>query len=338
MAEELLEREGAAFRDADHFREEVAALGRPVVLRGFCADWPAVAAGRGAPEALADYLGQFATGRPGEAFFGEPGIGGRYFYGADLDSFNFQRREMPLVEGLRHIVAAAADPGLGTVYMGSLPVDTYAPGFAAENRLHIVPDGVTARLWVGNASQVTCHYDTYENVACVLAGTRRFTLYPPDAIGDLYPGPLDRTMAGPPVSLAAAAAPDDARYPRFARARARQIVVDLQPGDALFLPKLWWHQVEAEGSCNLMANYWWDAFAAGPDAPMTALLLAMIAVADRPPAERAAWAAHFDHYVFRTGGHPLAHLPEQDHGMLGPLTPQLYGRLRAMIMQRLRGA
>jgi hypothetical protein len=67
------------------------------------------------------------------------------------------------------------------------------------------------------------------------------------------------------------------------------------------------------------------------------MLLAMIALAERPPAERAAWRAWFDHYVFRPDGHPLAHLPAERHGLLGPLKPANYGRIRALVMRLLRG-
>ena len=196
--------------------------------------------------------------------------------------------------------------------------------------------GLNPRIWIGTGSNVSCHYDTFENIACVVAGRRRFTLYPPDAIGDLYVGPIDNTMAGAPVSMADGAPPGDPRYPRFAAARATGLVAELDPGDALYLPKLWWHRVEATAPVNVLVNYWWDAFQAGPDAPFLSMLLAMITIAERPAAERDAWRAFFDHYVFRPEGHPLRHLPEETHGILGPLGGGNYGRIRARVMQALR--
>jgi hypothetical protein len=86
----------------------------------------------------------------------------------------------------------------------------------------------------------------------------------------------------------------------------------------------------------VLVNYWWDAFPAGPDAPYTSLLLSMIAIAERPLAERQAWRAFFDHYVFRSHGHPLAHLPAEQHGLLGSLKEN-YGKIRARVMHLLRG-
>jgi hypothetical protein len=285
---------------------------------------------------MAAYLASLDSGAMSQAFIGSPAIGGRYYYSDDLSGFNFDREDMSLSTALARMEAAAADPEHKTVYFGSVSAEDYAPGFADQNDLSMLPDAVVPRLWLGNRSFVSCHYDTFDNLACVVAGRRRFTLYPPEAIGSLYVGPIDFTMAGPPVALAVGSEPGDPRYPRFEAVRENALIADLKPGDALFLPKLWWHQVEATEPLNLLVNYWWDAFSAGPDAPYTAMMLAMIAIAERPLSERKAWAAYFDHYVFRTDGHPLAHLPTERHGILGPLKEN-YGRIRARVMKTLRG-
>ncbi|TPG51598.1 cupin-like domain-containing protein [Sphingomonas glacialis] len=323
--------------EREPFVAEVASRCEPVVLRGLCRDWPVVAAQAESRAALLAYLARFDAGRSAEAFIGDPAIGGRYDYADNLADFTFSRETLGFGEALRRIADAADTAGRASVYMGSLPTDSHLPGFAAENQLSVVPDGVLPRIWLGTASAIGCHYDTFDNIACVVAGQRRFTLYPPSAIANLYVGPIDHTLAGQPVSLAASAAPGDPRYPDFDAIRHLAITVDLAPGDALYLPKLWWHSVEATAPFNVLVNYWWDGFASGPDAPYTTMLLAMIAIAERPPAERAAWRAFFDHYVFRPDGHPLAHLPETQHGILGPLRQGNYGRIRALVMRLLRG-
>jgi len=325
------------FGDRERFRCEVIERCQPVIVRGAFSDWPVVRAAEVSPGALRSYLGGFANAVRAEAFVGDPSISGRYSYAEGLDGFNFDRVEIDLLGALDRILASASSPGSSTVYIGSLETDIYLPGFSVENRVAILPSSISPRIWIGNASLVSCHNDNFDNIACVIAGRRRFTLYPPDAIGDLYIGPVDYTMSGRPISFAAGSDPGDPRYPRFAAAAARAMVADLLPGDALYLPKLWWHQVEATEPFNLLVNYWWDASSIGPDAPYTTMLLAMIAIADRPPAERAAWQSLFNHYVFRPDGHPLAHLPEARHGILGPLRGGNYGRIRALVMQLLRG-
>jgi len=308
---------------------------RPVVLRGLVASWPVVKAGA-SRAGFCDYLSRFDNGGRMDAFFGARSIGGKYYYGEDLTGFNFERRRVTFRAALAAIMAGLDDPEAETVYAGSVPVADFLPGFAVENPMPLAPPSAGGRIWLGHASNVSSHYDTLDNLACVIAGRRRFTLYAPELIGRLYVGPIDHTMAGQPVSLAASSAPDPGRFPLFEAVRDEALVVDLEPGDALYLPKLWWHQVEAMAPFNGLVNYWWDGFSAGPDAPYTTLLLAMIAIAERPPAERQAWRAFFDHYVFRTDGHPLAHLLPERHGLLGPLRDN-YGRVRARIMHMLRG-
>ena len=336
MLHQISELEPSAVADPETFRRDVAEQCQPAVLRGACSDWPVLKAARESWPSLVAYLTRFDNGVQAQAFIGDPEIAGRYFYREDLEGFNFAREDLRVSDALGRI-GANAESGAATLYLGSLPANDHLPGFAEENRLSMLKQSVAPRIWIGNASQVACHFDTFENIACVVAGRRRFTLFPPDAIGDLYVGPIDNTMAGQPVGLAVGSAPGDPRFPLFERARDRALVVDLEPGDALYLPKLWWHQVEATEPVNVLVNYWWDAFSAGPDAPYLTMMLAMIAIAERPQAERSAWRAFFDHYVFRPEGHPLAHLPESKHGVLGPLRPQNYGRIRAFVMRTLRG-
>jgi hypothetical protein len=333
----LSEMEAHKFSDPDTFVREVAEVCRPVVLRGLVAAWPAVTAGSESPQRFKDYIAQFVAGNEVEAFVGESRIQGKYYYTDDLKAFNFERRRMRLDDAIDRIVTTSGRGDGPSMYVGSLPTEVYLPGFTQQNSLPVLQANVQPRIWLGHASNVSAHYDTYDNIACVVAGTRRFTLYAPDTIDRLYVGPLDYTMAGQPVSLAASGPYDEKKYPRFREVREQALTAELQAGDAMYIPKLWWHQVEALSAFNVLINYWWDAFSLGPDAPSTALLLSMITIAERPPGERKAWKAFFDHYVFRAQGHPLAHLPESQHGILGPLKPHNYGRIRAKVMQLLRG-
>ena len=323
--------------DPAAFLREVAEPCRPVVMRGMVSSWPAVSAGMRSPTHFRDYLSRFDAGGEAEVFVGEPHIAGKYYYSDDLRNFNFARARMHFTDTLDRMVATAANPNGASMYMGSLPIEQYLPGFAAENQLSVLKTNVAPRIWLGHASNVSAHYDTMDNVACVVAGARRFTLYAPETIDRLYIGPIDHTMAGQPVSLAASAPADDERFPRFREVRDQALVAELQPGDTIYVPKLWWHQVEATGAFNVLVNYWWDEFSAGRDAPAAAMLLSLIAIAERPSAERQAWKAFFDYFVFRTHGHPLAHLPADQHGVLGPLKPDNYQKIRARVMQMLRG-
>ncbi|HEV2271034.1 MAG TPA: cupin-like domain-containing protein [Steroidobacteraceae bacterium] len=320
------------------FQQEVVEGCQPVVLRGLVAEWPVVQAGRGSAARLKDYLAAFDVGARVEAYFGNPAIAGKYYYASDFKGFNFERRMMRMLDALQVMVEEMDRPEAPSIYVGSVPTGDSLPGFAAANAMPLLGQRASPRIWLGTRSNVSCHHDTFDNIACVIAGRRRFTLFAPELIGKLYVGPIDNTMAGAPVSLAASAdAAQEGQFPLFEEIRAQALRAELEAGDALYLPKLWWHKVESLAPFNGLVNYWWDAFSAGPDAPYTSMLLAMIAIAERPAAERQAWKAFFDHYVFRTNGHPLAHLSPEQHGLLGPLKPENYARIRARVMHMLRG-
>jgi Cupin-like domain len=319
------------------FHREIVEPCRPVVLRNLISAWPAVHAATRSDEDLRDYLLRFDSGGQADAFVGERSIAGKYYYRDGLEGFNFERRRMTFAGALNAMLSTKADATAPTMYLGSLPAEEFLPGFSAQNVLGVLPAHIAARIWVGHPSNVSAHFDAFDNLACVVAGQRRFTLYAPESIDRLYVGPLDHTMAGQPVSLAAGAPMDDERFPRFHEVRDQALIAELGPGDGIYIPKLWWHQVESLAAFNVLVNYWWDAFAVGPDAPYVSLLLSMIAISERPLAERESWKAYFDHYVFRTQGHPLRHLPESQHGLLGPLKPDNYGKIRAIAMHRMRG-
>lgn len=321
----------------ERFQREIVAGCRPVVLRGLVADWPVVSAARESPARLKDYLAAFDIGSRVEAYLGSPEIAGKYYYAPQLKGFNFERRMMQLLDALQVMLESLDRADAASIYVGSVPAGDSLPGFASSNPMPLLAPGVSPRIWLGTRANVSCHHDTFDNLACVIVGKRRFTLFAPELIDKLYVGPIDNTMAGAPVSLAASADERErGRFPLFEEIREQALRVELEAGDALYLPKLWWHKVESLAPINGLINYWWDAFAAGPDAPYTSMLLSMIAIAERPAAERAAWKAFFDHYVFRTNGHPLAHLPPEQHGLLGPLKPENYARIRARVMHMLR--
>ena len=318
-------------QNADDFRQQVMIPGKPVVIRKIAADWPLLR--EDAP--ILSTIRKFDVGKDVELFRASSGIG-RYYYSEGLKDFDFERETLPLADAINRITAGMGEADRETLYVGSLPSERYLPGLGELTPLGLIPRNVHPRFWIGHASHIACHYDTLDNLACVAEGRRRFTLFPPEAISDLYVGPIDFTMAGQPVGLAVASEPGDPRFERFERWREEALVAELEPGDGIYIPKLWWHQVEALADLNVLVNFWWDGFSAGPAQPYSALLLALLTIAERPHVERKAWKAWFDHYVFRESRHPLEHIPAERRGILGPLDNGNYQRLRVAIMRMLR--
>jgi hypothetical protein len=164
----------------------IRAAGQPVILRGQVTDWPAVAAARTGDAAMVGYLTREPTSRPVAAIAAAPSEQGRFFYTPDLTRLNFVRGSGRLESFLDDLLGVAATPDPPAMAVQSEDIATLIPGFARENRLVLLPD-VPANIWIGNRIRVGTHYDAKENVACCVAGRRRFTLYPPDQIGGLYP-------------------------------------------------------------------------------------------------------------------------------------------------------
>ena len=307
----------------------------PVLLRGLVVHWPAVQAGRaGATEADA-YLRRFWRDASVGVWWGPPEIGGRFFYDHDFSGFNFRRELMklgPVLDALAHHAADATPPAL---YVGSTTVDTCLPGFRDDNDLDFGDLQPLTSLWLGNRTRIAAHQDLPDNLACVVAGRRRFTLLPPGELANLYVGPLDFTPAGQAISLVDFAQPDLERHPKFALALQRAQTVELGPGDALFVPSMWWHHVEALEPFNLLVNYWWRTTPAYMDSPMNALMLALLTLRDLPPHQRKVWQGVFDHYVFDAGEDTVAHVPPAARGVLAALDDDGARMLRAHLLKAL---
>ncbi|KAF0185260.1 MAG: cupin-like domain-containing protein [Hyphomonadaceae bacterium] len=317
----------------EEFHREILRAAQPVVLRGQVSDWPVVYAGRQSPEALCAYLQRFDVGRPVSAVHAPPSADGRFFYNAELTGFNFQQGPMTLATSLDYLLTCLNETRPPAFAVQGAPARANLPGFEDENPLTLL-DEVEPRVWINNAAIVAAHHDPTENVACVVAGRRKFTLFPPEQIANLYMGPFEPTPAGATISMVCFENPDFERHPRFRDALDAGLEAELEPGDAIYIPYFWWHQVRSLERMNMLVNYWWSPPAEGRDA-REALLHAMVAIRALPDAHRTAWRALFDHYVFEINGPPAEHLPPDRRGILGPMSPNTVRGVRAALARAL---
>jgi hypothetical protein len=131
------------------------------------------------------------------------------------------------------------------------------------------------------------------------------------------------------------AAPDLERFPRFAEAQQAAQSADLEPGDAIYIPFLWWHGVKSLDSFNALVNYWWNEARPVLGTPYECLFHSLMILRDLPDDQRRAWRSLFDHYVFEASGEATAHLPAAQRGLLGPTTPERLEKLRGAIVHSL---
>ena len=325
--------EEIAVPDRTVFEEEVRPLFKPVVMRGLAADWPLVTQGSNAPAAAIERIKEWDTGEPTDVMVAPASEGGRFFYSPDMRGLNFRREQLTLTRLADELGRLAEEEKPIGIYAGATEISRHLPGLEALNPLPLVKDmQATARIWLGNATQVATHFDLSDNIAVVAAGQRRFTLFPPAATPDLYVGPLNITLAGQPVSMVDPLSPDIERYPRFEKALQQAQFADLEPGDAIYIPTLWWHHVAASAPINILVNYWHNDAKRGGG--FLALVHAMLAIREQSAAERAAWHVWFEHFVFGPDAASAAdHLPEQARGVNGPASPMRDEQMRAFILQ-----
>ncbi|HEX3676546.1 MAG TPA: cupin-like domain-containing protein [Sphingomicrobium sp.] len=308
---------------------DVVAGGQPTVLRGAFREWPFVRAALQSDEAAVDYLDRFYNGRPVSTIVAPPSEKGRFFYQPDSKEMNFQRSEQRLSIVLKALLREQKSDQPPGIAMQAVSAPDCLPGLERDNPNPFVPEGIHARVWIGNLVTVAPHFDVADNLACVAAGRRRFILFPPEQTTNLYPGPMDVTPANVPISMVLLGEPNFDRFPRYREALDSAFVAELEPGDAIYIPYLWWHGVQSLGSFNALVNYWWNRDESSARYPYVALLrLFYAAYRDMPIEHRRAWRALYDHYVFQPDGDPMEAISPPHRASGQPVDPSQIARLK----------
>lgn len=303
--------------------------GVPRVIRGLVREWPLCRAAAQGNEALFDYLKARDRGAPVPVMEAPAVAAGRFGYTDDPREYSFTRRQRPLIETLKRILQAAGSPQGPVIAIQMLALAEHMPQLVAENALPLLSASARPLLWLGGPVKTQIHHDREHNLACVVTGRRRFVLFPPGQVGNLYIGPRDRA---PPLSMVDPEAPDYARYPRFGAALAAASIAELDPGDALLMPRLWWHHVTSIAPINAMVNFWWGGTERALDDPQQLFLAALLAIRGLPLSERGYWQAMFADHVFEPSAEATSHLPAGLAAYLGPLNSREQADLRRQLL------
>jgi hypothetical protein len=306
----------------------------PFVVRGLVADWPLVEAGRKSGREARDYLLGRSRDVPFVVSIGEAETGGRLFYD-DAMQMNFRTARGKLPEIFAQIDAFEDKADPPPIYLASIDVHNFFDGLHEANHVDLGERSCLASIWMGTRTRIAAHNDFPDNLACVAVGRRRFTLFPPEQFRNLYLGPIDNTPAGRAVSMVDLHAPDFGRYPRFREALRNAQVAELEPGDALYIPSMWYHHVEGLDAFNVLVNYWWRETPRFLGQPQDALNHAILSIRDLPEDQKAHWRELFDYYVFGDAGEAAAHIPEDARSVLGPMNAESASRMRAFLLRQL---
>ena len=315
----------------------VVERGQPLVIRSLVREWPIVKLALQSDTAFAQRLGELDNGADVTTLMIAPDADGLIGYSTDMGGLNYQHFKVPITLGLQRLAGYSRRMDAPGLVIQSVPLRECLPGLLADHVLPFLDPGIEPRLWMGNRTVTPTHFDSQQNIACVVCGTRRFTLFPPEQLPNLYVGPLDFAPTGAAISMARLDRPDDPRYPRLKLALAAAQAADLDEGDAIYIPPLWWHHVESLEQLNALVNYWWSTvpvpgYHSGH--ARAALFHCLLAFRALPPVERAAWRNLLDYYAFGDE-EAFAHIPEQRRGVLGPLTPETMDQLKQLARSNL---
>lgn len=297
--------------DLKKFETEIRPLNRPAILKGLVADWACVGAARQSHEALGAYLKRFDVGREVRVSVCPPELKGRYFYDEGRGGVNYTTFAATVPFAIDWLLRHKDKPNPESVYLQALELVTHLPGIVQELPMPLLPSIVPPRLWLANSVITQTHFDLSDNIACHVSGQKTFTLFPPDQLANLYPGPLDVTPSGAPVSQVSLEYPDFETFPRFREALKVAQVAHLEPGDAVFIPALWWHHVKTDGPLNLLINYWWSSARSDLISPYLALFIAALTHKRLPPEQRKVWADMYNYYIAESYGDPFPAFPDR---------------------------
>ncbi|WP_077338497.1 cupin-like domain-containing protein [Pseudocolwellia agarivorans] len=321
----------------NNISEAILTSDEPLILKGFGSSWPIVKAAQQSNEQAVEYLKKMERGVAVNTCYLAPKEQGRIFYNDDMSGFNFKTKPQILSDVLTEILEQAASRQPKTIYIGSTSIKQILPSLVEETLASPLLSNAIYNIWLGNKSKVAAHFDFLQNLACCVVGKRRFTLFPPEQIKNLYCGPLDKAPGGQPISLVDFEQPDFEQFPKFKDAIDNAMVAELEAGDAIVLPSMWFHYVEGLGDLNVLLNHWWRTSPNYMGNPTDALHHAILSIRDLPTAQRNAWKHLFDHYVFEYEKDNFNHITNSAKSILNSPLDELQARaLRANLQNKLR--
>jgi hypothetical protein len=198
----------------------------------------------------------------------DPGVKAMNYVGKK--NYGFQSMSFPdLVEKAQE-ASQPENSELPRIYLRSMGLkpnkqtaDFYAsyPELASD---FIVPSFIpitkqfSSVLRVGSSDlKLWTHYDVTDNLLCHLVGHKKVILFPPDQAANLYL-PTDLNSSSSPITeLDVKAHPEILdKYPKFATALEHAIEITLSPGDILFIPALWFHNVTTVDFAASVNIFW----------------------------------------------------------------------------------
>ncbi|EDV23297.1 uncharacterized protein TRIADDRAFT_58435 [Trichoplax adhaerens] len=192
--------------------------------------------------------------------------------------------ELPFPEFLKFVTGENSTHQF-SAYLEYTSIKDYMPQLVQDvQEISFVKDFLQLKhlnIWLSDGHTLgKLHFDPYDNFLCQLSGKKRLTLFDPHDNTRLYEGHIPEamleydwdkkkfyrqnllestSMVMSPVDILK---PNLQRFPKFTK--AVPYVCEISPGDALFMPAFWWHEVQSfpdkKEKRNLAVNFWYEPF------------------------------------------------------------------------------
>ncbi|HEU4886739.1 MAG TPA: cupin-like domain-containing protein [Thermoanaerobaculia bacterium] len=227
------------------FAEKYFSRKIPAIVTDATADWGM--SGQWSPEYLLSLIGA----KPVTVSIS---ANGKFSYdpSGKKTSDSFSEQTMSFAEAARQI---ATEESGRQLYVMQQSIPLKFPELMREIRVpQWVPNvnETSINLWFGRSSVTPLHYDATNNFFAQQYGEKHFTIFSPGDTPHVYPHPIDSKMAH--LSSVDLDNPDLRAHPNFSLARPIRFTV--HPGELLFLPAFWWHQVRSPG-VSTSVSIWW---------------------------------------------------------------------------------
>lgn len=230
----------------EEFKQNFLSSRKPVIITGQMSGWKALSLW------TADYL---------NAAVGDTNVDisvsqNRRFTGDLENGFTLLRKKMKFGDFMNCVLQKnkLTDE---SYYLQQQPIATIFPDILQDIE---APDYFTQKLvvntylWLGGIDNISpLHYDASDNLLAQVSGRKRILLFDPQQTSLLYPFPAHSKIAH--LSQINIDQPDLEKFPKFPKTRYLECI--LEPGEMLFIPSFWWHQVYSLDKLNISVNFWW---------------------------------------------------------------------------------
>lgn len=244
---------------AKTFLEEAVYANKPVKILGGMQDWTLykVLSSIKCQIEKCDYLSSLTYKLKVGYTVAKPELNGALRINNELKpNFSFSNKKVLFPEFMSHIKEYLWNQRLGTLYMQATPIQNFTSYILPLKFLKGFSPASDPYYWIGSGNQfVGLHNDPQRNIMAMFTGKKNIILIPPTELHNIYPAPFDKRVGGVMPSLVDVFNPNLEKFPLYEKAMEKSLVFDLNPGEILYMPPLWWHAVQSV-DLNMSVNSW----------------------------------------------------------------------------------